>query len=229
MRLALLAALAACSSPEIAKPAPTAVRPAVAAAAASLPDPPTPELRLPGDVRPTQAALELTVLPDPPTAGGRIHFTAEAVRPVRVVWLNATDLAIAHAELDGKTARIVKGGEDFIGLAADRELGAGPHAIDIAFTAQIDRTRSRGIYSEREGNDRYVYTFFEPIDARRAFPCFDEPSYKIPWQLTFHVRRDHAALANAPIERETPEASEMKMVELAVSKPLPSYLVAFVV
>ena len=234
MRAALLVALVAlvaCSSPDAAKPVAPAQPPSptTAAAANRAPDPSPPELRLPGDVKPTKYALEFTIVPDQPTAKGRIQIAAEVVKPARVVWLNATDLAIERAEIDGKPARVIKGGEDFMGLATDRELATGPHAIDIAFSSQIDRGRSRAIYSEQEGNDRYVYTFFEPIDARRAFPCFDEPNYKVPWQLTFHVKQDHVALANAPVEREIPEASGMKKVELAVSKPLPSYLVAFVV
>src|SRR5262249_35792874 len=89
--------------------------------------------------------------------------------------------------------------------------------------------KSRGVYSEKEGEQAYAYTFFEAIDARRAFPCFDEPSYKIPWKLTFHVKQEHVALGNAAVVKEVPEADGMKRVELAESKPLPSYLVAFVV
>lgn len=48
----------------------------------------------------------------------------------------------------------------------------------------------------------YVYTTFEAIDARRAFPCFDEPAFKIPWSLTLHVPKGSRALANAPEERK---------------------------
>src|SRR5439155_21104613 len=161
-------------------------------------------------------------------ATGVMHVDATVVRATRVVWLDATGLAIAHAELAGKPARVIAGGDDFIGLDAG-ELAPGPLAIDVAFDAPIDHSRSRGIYVEHEHGVPYVYTFFEPIDARRAFPCFDEPAYKVPWQLVFHVRASDVALGNAPIVGETPEAGDMKRVELAESKPLPSYLVAFVV
>ena len=230
MRRALVLALAACSSAERPRPAPPPPPPpATPTAPVALPDPAPPALRLPGDVKPTSYALELTIVPDQPKADGRIHIAAEVVAPSRVVWLHANGPAIAHAELDGKPARLIAGGDDFVGLAAGRELAAGPLAIDVAFSAAIDAGKSRGIYSEHEGNDVYVYTFFEPVDARRAFPCFDEPSYKVPWQLTFHVQADHVALGNAPVERETPEPGGMKKVELAATRPLPSYLVAFVV
>jgi aminopeptidase N len=228
MRAGLLVVLAACSSAERARPTPAAPV-ATPAPVAAVPDPPPPELRLPGDVRPTRYALDLTIVPEQPPAAGRVHIAAEVVRPARIVWLHASGLAIAHAELDGAPARVIAGDSDIIGVTLDRPLAPGKLAIDLAFTAPIDRERSRGIYSEREGDDTYVYTFFEPIDARRAFPCFDEPSDKVPWQLTFHVRANHVALGNAPVERETPEPGGMKRVELAASRPLPSYLVAFVV
>jgi aminopeptidase N len=226
MRLALLVALAACSSPERPRP----VHPAPAhAPAATIPDPPPPALRLPGDVKPTQVALDFTIVPARPTATGRVHISAEVTRPARVVWLNASGLAIDRAALGGTAARVINGGDDFVGVTIDRALPIGALAIDLAFTTPIDREKSRGLYSEHEGNDTYAYTFFEAIDARRAFPCFDEPSYKVPWQLTFHVRQDHVALANAAVVRETPEPDGMKKVELALSRPMPSYLVAFVV
>jgi hypothetical protein len=96
----------------------------------------------------------------------------------------------------------------------------------------MDSEKSRGLYRVAEGrgaDDWYAYTFFEPVDARRAFPCFDEPSLKVPWRLTLHVPKDHVALANAEVASETPEAGGMKAVAFAESKPLPSYLVAFVV
>jgi aminopeptidase N len=231
MRLALLLAVVmACSSAErpASKPVTAPPKPAAAAPVAA-PDPSPPAFRLPGDVKPVRYALELTIVPGEPKASGRVHITAEVVTPTRAVWLHATGLAVASAELDGVPARVVAGGEDFIAVVTERALAAGPHAVDVAFSAPIDPAKSRGIYSEREGSDAYVYTFFEPIDARRAFPCFDEPSYKVPWRLTFHVKADQVALGNAPIERETPEPNGMKKVELAETKPLPSYLVAFVV
>ena len=228
--LVLSGALVACSTPEAAKPAaPGAPAAPAVAAAPPAPDPAPPALRLPGDVVPIQYALDLTIVPDQPSVPGRVHIAARVVRPARIVWLNATDLVIDHAELAGKPARVIQGDHDFVALTLDRELAPGELAIDVAFTATIDRERSRGMYSEHEGSATYVYTFFEQTDARRAFPCFDEPGYKVPWQLTFHVKADQVALANAPTVRETPEAGGMKRVEIGVTRPLPSYLVAFVV
>ncbi len=196
--------------------------------AAKLPDPSPPTFRLPTDVMPARQTIELTIDPTKASAAGAIHVDANVAKPTRVVWMNAVDLHVHDAMLGGKPARVIEKG-DVIGLVADAEFPLGPLAIDAKFEAPIDKDRSRGLYSAAEGNESYAYTFFEPIDARRAFPCFDDPSFKIPWTLVFHVREHDVALGNAPVAKESPEANGGKRVELAESKPLPSYLVAFVV
>jgi aminopeptidase N len=189
-----------------------------------------PALRTPGDVKPLRESLELTLDPAATKAPGRVVIAATVVRPTRVVWVNATNLAIDHATLNGAAATVLpfKPDEDFIGLAAPADLAPGPLSIEIAFTSGIDHEKSRGLYSvtEQDGTP-YLYTFFESVDARRAFPCFDEPSAKIPWTLTLHVKATDVAAANAPVASEKTEGA-MKTVTFAETKPLPSYLVAFV-
>lgn len=192
-------------------------------------DPTPPSFRLPGDVRPSRAKLDLTLVPDQPHLDGVARFELDVVRPTAVVWLHGKGLSQLRATIDGAPARVLLGDTDFIGVLPTAPLATGASTLEIHFRAPIDRERSRGVYAEAEGEHWYAYTMFEPIDARRAFPCFDEPGIKIPWQLTFHVRREHVALANAPVTSEHDEANGMKRVEIAESKPLPSYLVAFVV
>jgi aminopeptidase N len=228
MRIALFATLIACASPTTTT-TPTAMRPPDPVV--RTPDPAPPAFRLPGDVVPVRYRLDQTIVPTADGTSGAIHINARVVRATGVVWLNATDVKVVHAELAGKPARVIPGGDDFVGLVADAELPVGVTMIDVTYTAGIDRERSRGVYSQKEGEtgETYAYTFFEATDARRAFPCFDEPAYKVPWTLVFHVKKDHVALANAPVVRETDEPNGMKKVEIAESKPLPSYLVAFVV
>ncbi|MEO8554653.1 MAG: M1 family metallopeptidase, partial [Kofleriaceae bacterium] len=221
MTRALLVVLACCSSP----PKATALAPPQPPTA---PPPPPPAFRLPGDIVPLRYALDLTVVPALPEAHGNVKIAARVVKPTRVVWLNARGLTIDRATLAGRPATVIPGGEQFVGLTTNEELH-GDLAIEISYAAPISQDKSVGIYAAREGDTPYVYTFFEAIDARRAFPCFDEPSYKVPWQLTFHVKQDQLARGNTAVVRETAEPNGMKRVELAESKPLPSYLVAFVV
>jgi aminopeptidase N len=220
----------ACSS--TAKPTPTPPTPPTSTTPPNevAPDLTPPALRLPGDVRPTRNDLELTIVPTADRVAGAIHIEAVVVRPTRVVWLDASGIDVRDARIDRKPARVVKPNDDFIGLVAAADLATGPIAIDIAFESSIDGEKSQGIYKVREADgESYAYTFFEPVDARRAFPCFNEPSYKVPWRLVFHVRKADHALANSPVATELDEPDGMKRVEFAETKPLPSYLVAFVV
>ena len=97
---------------------------------------PPPALRLPGDVRPTRVALDLTIIPEREVAEGQVTIAATVVSPTRVVWLNATDLVISQVEIAGHPAKVVQGNADFVGLAVDQPLAPGPITIAIRFVAK---------------------------------------------------------------------------------------------
>jgi len=226
MRAAPLVLLLACGG-RSAGPAPSTV-------ARVTPPPAPPTLRLPGTIRPTRGALDLTLIPSETTFSGTASYAVTVAAPAPIVWLNATGLTIgsASAEVAGaaRTARVVPGGDDFVGLAFDPPLPAGAARLSVVYTGLLDSQRSVGFYRVEEApGDWYVYSVFEPSDARRAFPGFDEPSAKIPWKLTLHVRAADVALTNAPAAGETPEADARKRVDFEETRPLPSYLVALIV
>ena len=72
-------------------------------------------------------------------------------------------------------------------------------------------------------------TQFESLSARRAFPCFDEPGFKTPWELTLRVPAGLIAVANTKIISQTADADGLTTLRFAPTRPLPSYLVAFAV
>ncbi|PTL84759.1 M1 family metallopeptidase [Vitiosangium sp. GDMCC 1.1324] len=207
--------------------------PAPVAATPDWPEPQPPTLRLPDSVRPARYALDLTLLPAEPTYAGTVTIDVEVREPVRQVWLHAQDLQVTYAGVlaGGRTleAKTVTASEGRLGLLLPETLGAGTYQLTLAFIGRADRERSQGIYAVEEGGESYLYTFFEPIDARRAFPCFDEPGFKVPWRLRFTVKQEHVALANHAIVSEEPLPGGLKRITFAESRPMPSYLVAFVV
>ena len=189
-----------------------------------------PTLRLPEGVRPTRYRLDLTLIPEQDSFQGRIEIDLHLDRPADTVWLNSRKLTIDSAKfiVEGRTlrAKMEEGGKEFAGFTPPTPLPAGDAKLEIAYHGDFNKKGSEGLFKLEEGGHAYVFTQFESIDARAAFPCFDEPNYKVPWRLTLHVKQADAAVSNTPVASETPEADGRKRVVFRETKPLPSYLVA---
>ena len=186
-----------------------------------------PALRLPDGVRPLRYAAELTIQPAEGSFRGTIEIEVEVSRPTSVVWLNARFLTVERASVGGVSAQVLPGGRDFIGLRVEPALAPGRTAIRLEYRGELSDRDTAGAFRQREAGDWYVYTQLESIYARRVFPCFDEPAYKVPWQLTLIVPAAHLAVSNTPQVGERALPDGMKRVEFAPTRPLPSYLVAF--
>lgn len=188
-----------------------------------------PTLRLPEGVRPVKYAAELTLLPDSPNFQGKIDIDVSFSAPSKLFYLNARDLKVSAAYAGKIGLAVEQVNENFIALRPASELPAGPARLHFEYSGKISPKSSEGIFQGRDGDINYLFTQFEEIDARRAFPCFDEPGFKTPWQVTLHVKSSDKAFANTPQVSETDEPGGMKKVVFAPTKPLPSYLVAFAV
>jgi alanyl aminopeptidase len=226
------------AAPAVTVPAPEAKAEAnaeVAAATPAAPDglvPPEPTLRLPRNFLPTGYAARLDI--DPASTGfeGAIRITGNVGEASRVIWLNARGLTVhkAVAQRAGQpdvALTATPKNEDFLELRAAAPLDAGAWTLAIDYAGSFDTLNTTGAFKQTVAGAAYVYSQFEAVYARRAFPCFDEPDNKVPWQLTLDVPAQLVAVANAPQAAESPLAGGKKRVEFAPTKPLPSYLVAF--
>ncbi|MBL8112650.1 MAG: ERAP1-like C-terminal domain-containing protein [Acidobacteria bacterium] len=197
--------------------------------------PAVPKLRLPAGARPLHYEVELTLRPSAPRFSGRIDIDVALDAATPVIWLNASDLEIskatylpAGAAASGvREARVVPGGKDFAGFAFAEPLPQGNGRLSVTYTGEVNLKDTAGVFAQKEGDDWYLYTQFEATDARRAFPCFDEPTAKVPWRLTLLVPKDLVAVSNTPIVSEAPEGGDLRKVVFGETKPLPSYLIAF--
>jgi alanyl aminopeptidase len=236
-----LAVLVSCgpSTPAVTVPAPVvkaeAAAPRSVAVAPPVPDglvPPQPTLRLPRNFLPTGYAARLDIDPANPGFEGSIQIAGKLAEKSLVIWLNARKLTVhkAVAQRPGEpdvALTATPAGGDFLELRAPYALDAGDWTLAIDYAGSFDPLNTAGAFKQTVGDASYVITQFEAIYARRAFPCFDEPDNKVPWKLTLDVPRQLVAVANAAQASETPLDARRKRVEFAVTKPLPSYLVAF--
>src|SRR5579863_3079155 len=192
-----------------------------------------PAVRLDDSVRPVRYAADLTLNPGATAFSGSVQIEVDVAKPTSLIWMNGTGIQIEDAKVTsgGKTtpATVVPGGTDFLGLRLANEVPAGAATIAIRYRGTISTKSSAGIFQSKDAGNEYLFTQFESVDARRAFPCFDEPGFKTPWRLTLRVKKELSAFANTPMASETEEAGGMKKVEFVETKPLPSYLVAFAV
>jgi aminopeptidase N len=190
-------------------------------------DPTPPQLRLPSTVRPIRNVVDLTIDPATEVFSGSIAIDVDVTAPLDVLWLNQLELEIDDAKIDDIALRPVLSNH-YAGLVPAKKIAAGKHTVRIKYRGKMTKNDGDGIYTAQESGDWYAFTQFEATDARRAFPCFDEPSFKVPWQLTIRAPKDLVTLSNTPAESEKVEGA-LKITKFAETPPLPSYLVAFAV
>jgi alanyl aminopeptidase len=198
--------------------------------AAGEPEPAVPSLRLPEVARPTNMIVELTLRPELETFSGRVTIDLELLRPASHLWLNGRGLEVDEATLTHASrstpARVTVGGEEFLGFDFGRELPAGPAKLEIRYRGRLDAVETEGLFRQKDDERWYVFSQFESTFARRAFPCFDEPSYRTPWTVILRVAADQMALSNMPPVSERSEPDGMKVVTFAPTPSISSYLVA---
>lgn len=235
--LALSLCLPACGSPAAAPPAiATAAQPPAgpSAATASALAEPRPTLRLPADVHPGAEAIELTVQPEHDTFSGKVDIDVQLDRPRQSLWLHARGLHVTAASLTpagGAPIAATWGDEDAQGmgrLALTTPAPAGLARVHLEYDAPFT-AGTKGLFKTKVDGTSYAFTQFEAVDARRAFPCFDEPGFKIPFTMTLAVPTGDQAIANTPeIDRAAADGG-LTRIRFAPTRPLPSYLIAVAV
>jgi cytosol alanyl aminopeptidase len=244
LRVALFGLLLGCAGTAAAPVPPATPTPAappapavlIPTAGAAIP-PPRDDGRLPSDVRPTRYTLDLVVDPSGPTFSGRAWIGVAIDRPTRAVVLHGRGLTV-------REAAVVRGGrrtpvqaslrpsassgqdaEELVLLAAT-PLPVGEAELDINYEGAF-APGLKGLYRVEQAGAAYAYTQFEPNDARRAFPCFDEPGYKTPFDVAITVPKGTVAVSNMPeaARRDTDDGKGTRF-EFQRSPPLPTYLVA---
>ncbi len=176
---------------------------------------------------------------DAATFAGRVEIDVDINESTKQFTLNAIELALGAA-----TVTTAGTGYRSVDLRLDEEyetatflfddaLPAGPAVVEIAFTGILnDQLHGfyRSTFTDPSGVKHTIATTqFENTDARRAFPCWDEPAFKATYQVNLTVPSHLAAYSNSPVTSDTDLGNGQRTVSFSPTMKMSTYLVAFVV
>ncbi|KAI9796039.1 MAG: Aminopeptidase 2 mitochondrial [Piccolia ochrophora] len=202
---------------------------------------------LPTNVKPVVYDVTLEPNFDDFTYKGTVNIILEVQKDTTFISLNTLELEIhdtkvtSDSKLISSSPRLAYDDDkQTTTVSFDEKILAGSKAqLTMTFTGQLN-DKMAGFYrssykDEKDGSTRYIATTqMEPTDARRAFPCFDEPSLKAAFDITLIADRDLTCLSNMDVASETEIDSAMnggkkKKVKFNRSPLMSTYLLAFIV
>ncbi|MSQ07286.1 MAG: M1 family peptidase [Dehalococcoidia bacterium] len=194
---------------------------------------------LPTTVRPSKYRLTLTPDLEQFTFTGQVSIDVEILRRTQQIVLNADELELQSAVLVRPRSRATPTNISFdadrqtVTLDFGKAITPGKARLDLEFTGTLnDQLRGfyRSQYTTPSGRKRTLAaTQFEATDARRAFPCWDEPAIKASFECALIIPQKLVAVSNTPVVAESPAASGKKTVRFDETPVMSTYLLAFVV
>jgi puromycin-sensitive aminopeptidase len=188
-------------------------------------------VRLTAPVRPLRYQIDFTVDPEPGTFGGEVRIELVFDLTARSFELHSVGHDIFKATLragDREMPLSVEAHPDQERLLLKLpESVLGPAVLTLRFSGRLQEGL-RGLYRVVHEGKAYAFTQFEPADARRAFPCFDEPALKAQFEISASVPEGLTALSNGEVIREETKEGRRRF-HFAVTPRLSTYLVALAV
>ncbi len=193
--------------------------------------------RLPKTVKPSNYNIKLTPDLTKFTFAGTVDIDVDVLEATSTVKINAKELVIsaftatnsAGTRLDGKISLDEE--TEIATITFDGTLGKGAWKLAAVFTGTLnDKLKGfyRSIWTDEKGVKHTIATTqFESTDARRAFPCFDEPEFKATFDVTLTVPEELTALSNGAIIKSEAVGNGLKAVSYERTMKMSTYLVCF--
>jgi len=190
--------------------------------------------RLPQTVVPDSYKLVFTPDFSNNTFEGEESIQIRLLEPSSAIVLNAADIEFhevtvsSHGGMERAEVQLNQEKQTAT-FSLAKSLTVGPATVHIRYAGMLN-DQLRGFYLGKDDQGRkYAATQLEDTDARRAFPCFDEPAYKATFDLTVVADEGLTAISNGRVLTDTPGPSHKHTVHFATSPKMSSYLVAMVV
>jgi len=190
--------------------------------------------RLPDEVVPTHYQLDLEILPDLERFSGEARIDLRLEAATDALWLHGRGLEVGEAWLrlpDGTqlAARYAEADESgYARVEVDRPVGPGEATLVLRYSAPFDESL-QGLFRTETPQGFAAFTHMEPTYARQAFPGFDEPRFKVPFDITVTTDGGRIAVSNAPERERLALGDGRTRFAFATTAPLPTYLIALAV
>ncbi|KAF9313328.1 hypothetical protein BGZ89_009284, partial [Linnemannia elongata] len=194
---------------------------------------------LPTNVTPSHYTLTITPDLKEYTFSGYVEINIDIHEPTKTILINTKELTITYGRVEiGETTHEASSTSfdehrETTTFTFDQELPKGPAVFNILFQGILNDKMSgfyRSSYKDAEGNAKVMgVTQFEATEARRAFPCWDEPAVKATFSIKLCVPSELVALSNMPVEQITAVEPEEMTYHFEKTPIMSTYLVAWAV
>lgn len=197
--------------------------------------------RLPKYASPTKYKIELSPDLEDKSFSGNVDLSINILEKTKEISLNVAELEISSINISSdqfENIEVINWDIDntyeIMKIHLSEILEPGEINLSISYTGILN-DKLRGFYhstfSDANGITQSIATTqFESTDARRAFPCFDEPEYKSVFSVSLIIKKDLFCVSNASIKNvEENHTKQLKKIDFENTIPMSTYLVAFIV
>ncbi|MEQ1866950.1 MAG: M1 family metallopeptidase, partial [Micropepsaceae bacterium] len=190
--------------------------------------------QLPDTVEPKRYRLDLYIEPAKPRFSGVVEIDVKLKKSTSTIYLHGRELTVEPVAARLADGTSITGTYEQVHdtgvarLTFEKELPKGEATLRLAYNAPFESTPD-ALTSMEDNGEKYAWTQFEEISARRAFPSFDEPRFKTPFEIAITAPSTNAAVSNTHAIKEEAATGNLKKTIFAPTKPLPTYLVALIV
>ncbi|TRY95869.1 hypothetical protein DNTS_021398 [Danionella cerebrum] len=192
------------------------------------------DLRLPLSVRPVHYNISLQPDFNLMTFQGRVLIIVEVLEETKNIVLHSSDLNITKVIFESQEVQFLEYNPwQQIAIKFPENLKKQKYILDISYRANLSNSYDgfyNSSYVDTAGTKRVLAaTQFEPLAARKAFPCFDEPAFKSTFIIKITRETKYISLSNMPKVKSTDLKSGLHEDEFEKSVKMSTYLVAFIV
>ncbi|KAG5892307.1 hypothetical protein JTB14_023487 [Gonioctena quinquepunctata] len=193
------------------------------------------QYRLPQNIKPTHYKIALRANPEKPTFEGEVAITLDVgvgQNGTNELWLHAPGkyITINKVFYEKDECDVVPSNNvtEIISVLCTKDFATGK-SILFEYIGKFATDEMYGFYKSTYDDDQVlVATQFEPVQARRAFPCFDEPIFKATFDITIVHPSAYNVLANTPVKNVTKKGNET-ITTFQTTPPMSTYIVAFII